>query len=197
MRFISPLLAGTAVVLLVAACGSNSPRPSGESSATTTSSANVANPAGGVVSGEVIRVQQATPYASEGINDPAVQRECQIATQLPEFILEHAANRGVNVEIVPRVQAEDPGRNLVVRFMKTQSSGNAFTGHYKYTEIEAKLYEDGKEVADLTAGRRTGGGAFAGFKGSCSVMGRTVRTLGDDVSIWLSSPTPGMRLGNL
>jgi hypothetical protein len=40
------------------------------------------------------------------------------------------------------------------------------------------------------------GGAFAGFKGSCSVLGRTVEALGEDIGGWLAAPRDGASLGD-
>lgn len=197
MKFPQILLAAS-LALTLAACGSNSPRPdSSSNTASATPAASTATTAGTTSSKGTIRVQLATPYAPDGMNDPAVQRECDIHIQLPGFIQSQAKTKGLNVELVPEVKSGDKGKNLLVSFVRTQSSGNAFTGHYKYTEIKAVLYEDGKQVADLIAARRSGGGAFGGYKGSCSVMGRTVRTLGDDVAQWLAHPVAGARAGNL
>lgn len=197
MKFPQILLAASLAVTLVA-CGSNSPRPdSSSNTASAPPAANTATTAGATSSKGAIRVQLATPYDPDGMNDPAVQRECDIHIQLPGFIQSQAKAKGLNVELVPKVSSGDKGKNLVVSFVRTQSSGNAFTGHYKYTEIKAALFEDGKQVADLIAARRSGGGAFAGYKGSCSVMGRTVRTLGDDIAQWLANPVSGARAGNL
>jgi hypothetical protein len=41
------------------------------------------------------------------------------------------------------------------------------------------------------------GGAFGGFKGSCSVLGRTVKALGKDIAQWLVQPAKGSQLGDL
>jgi hypothetical protein len=41
------------------------------------------------------------------------------------------------------------------------------------------------------------GGAFGGFKGNCSVLGRTVRALGEDIAGWLAQPGKDGMLGDL
>ena len=41
------------------------------------------------------------------------------------------------------------------------------------------------------------GGAFAGYKGSCSVLGRTVKAMGKDVAQWLKAPTDEAALGDM
>ncbi len=41
------------------------------------------------------------------------------------------------------------------------------------------------------------GGLFAGFKGSCSVLGRTVKAIGKDIAEWLVNPVLDADLGDL
>jgi len=41
------------------------------------------------------------------------------------------------------------------------------------------------------------GGAFGGFKGNCSVLGRTVKALGEDIAGWLTHPDKDGLLGDL
>lgn len=198
------ILALTSAAWLITGCMSQNSKPQGETETTVAPTpAPVSQPAPAAVaasttiSAKAIRVQQSTPYANNGTNDPAVMRECTINTQLPEFIREYAATKGLDVALIPEINAKAKGKNLVIDFTTTRSGGNAFIGHYKYTQIKAVLYENGKQIADLTAARRSGGGAFAGFKGSCSVMGRTVKALGNDVAVWLQNPMPGMRMGDI
>jgi hypothetical protein len=40
-------------------------------------------------------------------------------------------------------------------------------------------------------------GAFAGFKDSCSVLGRTVKAIGSDIADWLLKPSEDADLGDL
>lgn len=197
MRALPIALTGFVTCMFLVACGGNSTRPDTSSTPTDTQKSAAATPAASSGVSGTVRVQQVTPYAENGQIDPAVKSECRINTQLPQFIAEFGQKHGTNVAITPKVNASDKGTNLVVEIVQAYSAGNAFTGHRKYTKIEAKLYQDGKEIADLTAARASGGGFFAGYKGSCSVMGRTVKTLGEDVALWLKTPGPGMRKGNL
>lgn len=86
---------------------------------------------------------------------------------------------------------------LQVEIVDAVSMGNAFIGHQKYARIEGTLYEDGRKVASFKGRRNSMGGAFAGYKGSCSVLGRTMKALGKDVADWLKNPTDGARLGDM
>lgn len=188
MKKLPIALAGITLTLLLGACGGNTTRPDSTASA------------GSVVESQIkgtVHVQQLTPYAKNGHIDTAVRQECDINQQLPTFISRYATENGVDVVLEPTLNTAAKGHNLVIEIVRATSQGNAFIGHRKYTEIKAVLYKDGKEIADLKAARRSGGGFFAGYKSSCSVMGRTVKTLGQDVALWLKAPGPGMHKGDI
>ena len=64
-----------------------------------------------------------------------------------------------------------------------------------------------EDVGDGTEGRvlhieivnviGAGGGAFGGYKGTCSILGRCIKTLGSDIAKWLANPTMDAKLGNV
>ena len=53
----------------------------------------------------------------------------------------------------------------------------------------------GKTVSRFRAKRYSTGGAFAGFKGTCSIIGRCARAVGRDIAAWLEDPKDGALLG--
>jgi len=188
MRAVPLVVSGIALSMVLVACGGNTTRPDTQNNTAVNTATSVAG---------TIHVQQYTPYVETSLVDMAVKQECRIDQQLPQFINTYASEHGMSVQLDPVVEADNKGNNLVVKIVQAQSNGNAFIGHRKYTKIQAVLYQDGKEIADLTAARASGGGFFGGYKSSCSVMGRTVKALGQDVALWLKAPGPGMRKGNL
>ena len=106
-----------------------------------------------------------------------------------------ANKRGIEVNLADSVSTSAPGRNLVVEISDAVSSGNAFIGHRKFVEVRGSLWEDGKKIGSFRGQRSSGGGAFAGYKSSCAVLGRCVKTLGKDIAGWLSNPTMGASIG--
>ncbi len=75
--------------------------------------------------------------------------------------------------------------------------GNAFIGHQKYSASRGTLFENGEKIASFEARRQSMGGAFAGYKGSCSVLGRTVKAMGKDIAQWLKEPIDKAMLGDM
>ena len=125
-----------------------------------------------------------------------IKSECQIGQQLSEFIQSQANGIGINVSRADEVNKKGTGKVLIVEITSAISAGNPFIGHRKSTAIAGQLYDNGEEVSSFTGMRLSMGGFFGGFKGSCSVLGRTVKTLGQDVARWLKNPIDGAHLRN-
>lgn len=135
------------------------------------------------------------PFADDRSIQRKVREECtQLNTQLPQFVLEFAP--ASNVEVRVGDASADSGRVLRMVITQAISQGNAFIGHAKSSSVRGDLYEDGRHVAGFDATRNSMGGAFAGYKGSCSVLGRTMRAMGRDIAQWLANPVDGAELGD-
>ena len=151
----------------------------------------------GVVHAETITVPRVVPYADNADIAKKIKEECtDLPTKLAAFIKESGAKQGITVEL-----SDDPskasGKVLQIEIYDAVSEGNPFIGHHKSTKVRGTLMENGQKIASFKAMRQSMGGAFAGYKGSCSVLGRTVQTLGQDISIWLKNPKDGAELGDL
>ena len=148
-------------------------------------------------SAETVRMQRATPYAEGARIAKKIRSECtQLQEKLPAYAEQFGREFGVDIVLADQVGPEDAGAVLVVEITDAVSRGNAFIGHRKFTEISGTLYRDGEKVAGFVGARNSMGGAFAGYKGSCSVLGRTVKALGKDVAQWLKNPQDGDELGD-
>ena len=179
-----------AITLLVAAlvlgaCGANRPVQSNAAS-----NMPAADAVKSVTIATVIPYQKGAPIAAN------VRRECTLNSQLSEFIQSYGKENNIGVIRTPRFKKNDNGNVLHIEIVNAVSQGNAFLGHRKFTQIEGTLFNSGKKVAGFTAARFSGGGFFGGYKGSCSVLGRTVKTLGKDIAEWLTNPIDGMHMGD-
>lgn len=146
---------------------------------------------------DTVTVQSSTPYAHDALVAGAVRRECKLPQELPAFIREYSKEDGTTVVLSPQASASSAGRVLTLEFVEVSSDGNAFIGHHKSTTVRGKLYQDGAEIGNFVGRRNSMGGAFGGFKGSCSVLGRTVKALGKDIAGWLVKPGKDSQLGDL
>ncbi len=131
-----------------------------------------------------ITLQTSVPFAS-GAADEKIKSECpELNTKLSDFTKERGTELGVEFTQSATVDTKAKGAVLVMEITNMHSSGNAFVGHNKSTTVKAQLYKDGVLVDTVERTRSSGGGFGAGFKGSCSVLGRTVKALGTDVADW-------------
>lgn len=150
-----------------------------------------------LASAETIQVARSIPYAEDAEIAGKIMRECKLQTQLPEFIKIFGTKHGHSIELVDDLDEASEGKVLVVEIRDAVSVGNAFVGHRKSTSARGKLLENGVEVANFKVVRNSMGGAFAGYKGSCSVLGRTVKIMGEDIAKWLAAPSKDALLGDL
>lgn len=156
--------------------------------------------AGGLACGcafaQSVQVPRPVPYSEDGDIADNIKTECKLDEQLADFIQKGAKANGVDVQFASGALDKDKGRVLDVRITNVISMGNAWIGHQKGSTAAGTLYEDGKKIGSFKARRHSMGGAFAGFKGSCSVLGRTVEAMGEDIGAWLKNPSEGANLGD-
>lgn len=144
---------------------------------------------------EPVIIASETPYEDPREIQKNVREECtSLNSKLAQFSRQYAQDHGI--EIVYGDPDTNEGRALRMTITEAISRGNAFIGHRKSTTVHGTLVENGQDIASFRAKRNSGGGFGGGFKGSCSVLGRTVKTLGKDIAQWLANPEDDAWLGN-
>ena len=141
-------------------------------------------------------VQKAVPYSGDSIVAGNIKRECSVDTQLAAALKRFADASGNGIQLVDSLDVA-AGQALRMEIVDAQSAGNAWIGHRKSVTVQGWLSRDGQQVATFIARRNSGGGFAGGFKGSCSVLERTVNAIGRDISEWLKNPVDGAQLGDL
>lgn len=151
--------------------------------------------ASGAANAQTVVVPNPVPYAESADIQKKILDECtELGPQFSQFIKDYAGENAVEVSFGDA--SSDTGRVLRVEITNALSQGNAFLGHSKSTSSRGTLFENGAKVAGFRATRNSMGGAFAGYKGSCSVLGRTVKAMGMDIGQWLANPVDGAELGD-
>ena len=151
----------------------------------------IALPAGA----ENYTVVSPVPFAegSQASND--VRATCTLGTRLPQFIADYA-KRGVDVVIGPDPGDDVEGKVLYLEIVHVLGAGGGAWSGAKSVTVEGVLKENGEVIGSFTGARYSGGGAFGGFKGTCAILGRCIKTLGKDIATWLKKPTMNAMLGN-
>ena len=154
--------------------------------------------AGNAIAADPILVAKPVPFADETIIAGKIKKECDIQNQLADYLEEYAREeQKIEVKFSSALNIEASGMVLDMQIKDAVSEGNPFIGHRKSTLVAGKLYRDGQLIGSFAARRNSMGGMFAGYKGSCSVLGRTVKSLGKDIAEWLKAPTMDAQLGDL
>ena len=181
-----------ALILTVVGCAPTDTRSESSPATASTSASRTETTDDGTIA-----IASEIPFAEYSRISANIKRECHLPKKLSDFIRIYAKSYRVPVKQMPSVSASDPGKVLVIEIVDSVSQGNAFFGHRKFTRIAGKLYQDGEAIGSFEASRYSGGGAFAGFKSSCAVLGRTVKALGRDVANWLRAPAMNSVLGDM
>jgi len=135
------------------------------------------------------------PFAENSMASSDVKNSCALDTRLPQFIADYA-KRGIEV-----VVGSDPGENvegkvLYLKIVHVLGTGGGAWSGAKSVTVEGELRENGEVIGSFTGARYSGGGAFGGFKGTCSILGRCIQAIGKDVANWLKKPTMHAMLGD-
>jgi hypothetical protein len=148
-----------------------------------------------IADSDTIYIAQTAPYSDTKKITRAILDECELPQQQSELIAQLASTKGILVVRDDEAVKAGKGRILQVEITDAISTGNAFIGHRKQVSVKGRLFDNGTEVGDFVGIRSSMGGAFAGYKGSCSVLGRCMKTLAVDISQWLKNPAKDSRIG--
>lgn len=126
----------------------------------------------------------------------AVQKECNLPEKLTQFIKENAASQYANI-VTGTGAASADAQVLKIEILNLMASGGGAWSGPKMVEVKGTLSKNGKTIGDFRGRRTSGGGFFAEYKGTCSILGRCVKTLGKDIATWLQNPTSNAMLGEM
>lgn len=145
---------------------------------------------------ESITLQSKVPFAKDTIVPGAVRTECKLPEKTAVYVQQYAG-KGMDVKVVDKVSSKTPGKVLVMQITGVMGAGGGAWSGAKSVTTEGTLYNNGKKVGSFKAARYSGGGAFGGYKGTCSILGRCIKAIGKDVGVWLQAPAMNSRLGDM
>ena len=146
------------------------------------------------VQAETITLSRVLKFAESSGATDNVKAECTLDTRLPGFVKSFAS--GMNIVLADDVGESTEGKVLHIEITHVIGPGGGAWSGSKSVTVEGKLTENGEVLGTFTAMRYSGGGAFGGYKGTCSILGRCIKAIGKDIAAWLKSPTMDARLGN-
>jgi hypothetical protein len=143
-----------------------------------------------------ITIAKQAPFAQQLSVPDAVRAECKLPERVSEFVKEYADKNYDKVVLTDKVSAGTPGQALSMKIVGLSGAGGGAWSGAKHVTVEGTLWDNGKVKGTFTATRYSGGGAFGGYKGTCSILGRCVKAIGKDVGGWLLAPSMNAKLGD-
>ena len=143
-----------------------------------------------------VQVPAVVKFSNNAHVREAVVNECNLQSKLPHFIRTYGKKNGVDVVLSNKaLNKKQKGRVLLLEITDVNGAGGGAFSGAKSVDVKGRLYENGKLIGSFIASRYSTGGLFAGFKGTCSILGRCVKTLGSDIAKWLKNPRKDAKLG--
>jgi len=125
------------------------------------------------------------------VDAPKVIAECDLQNKLPLWLAEFAPTTAPGA-------GTSAGKVLTMEITHVLGFGGGLYSGPKQIVVKGTLSEGGQVKGSFEAKRTTvTGGAFGGYKGTCSLLHRTAKAVAKDVSEWLPSPTMDAKLGEL
>lgn len=149
-----------------------------------------------IAQAEEINMAVSSPFeADNDIADNIIDECSTLGSKLASFTKSYSDKQGIKINLVDSIDTSGSGKTLKLEISDAVSAGNAFIGHRKFVKVRGSLWENGKMIGKFRGQRSSGGGAFGGYKGSCAVLGRCVKTLGKDIAAWLLNPEDSKKVG--
>jgi len=178
------------LILVLNGCATNSSKETGSAPAQSTNAQAITTPSGTgtLVINEIVFSEDA------GVPE-AVRQECNLLQELSENIKTAAARQYAT--ILEGASAPADADVLTIEIINLVGPGGGAWSGGKSVMIKGSLTKNGQDAGSFKALRVSGGGVWGGYMGTCAILGRCVKTLGEDVAGWLRHPVNNAKLGNL
>jgi hypothetical protein len=142
---------------------------------------------------DTVTIAKSVPFAEDSGATDNVKEECEMQTRLPEYIRKEG-KRKVDVELAEGSLDDVAGKVLHLEITNVFAPGGGAYSGSKSVIVAGELKEDGELIASMTVRRHS---LIGMMPGTCSIMKRIVKKLGEDIAIWLAAPTMDAELGDL
>jgi hypothetical protein len=141
---------------------------------------------------ETITISAATPYSENSGVSANVRKECGLDVRLPAYI-ESEAKRGLEIVLTKDSLDDAAGKVLDLTITHVFAPGGGGYSGAKNVAVQGELREQGRVIGSFKATRRA---LFGMTPGTCSMLKRVAKALGEDIAGWLREPTLDATLGD-
>ena len=157
---------------------------------TFTAIAWVALPA--LVQADTVTIAAATAFSDDSGASENVKRECDLQGRLPKYVKDYA-KKHTKVEITTNDLDSVEGKVLYLTFDHVYAPGGGGYSGAKSVSVEGELKENGEVIGSFTVDRAA---LFAMTPGTCAMLKRAAKKLGEDIGLWLAAPEMDSMLGD-
>ncbi|WP_299084717.1 hypothetical protein [uncultured Paraglaciecola sp.] len=151
----------------------------------------------GQVFADSVVIDDEVGFAKNANVKSAVRNECNLEDKFANFLDQYISDAGMTVVRASSDEAKKVSKRLHVEIDRVHGAGGGGWTGGKMVHAVGKLTENSKVIGSFAVQRTSSGGAFGAFKGTCSLLGRDVKSMARDVSQWITSPSKDARLGEL
>lgn len=141
---------------------------------------------------DVVTISQFTPFAEDSHATDAVKEECGLEERLPKYLKSYA-KKHTTVEFTTESLENVEGKTLYLEFEQVFAPGGGGYSGAKSVSVVGELKENGEVVGTLTVDRAA---LFGMVPGTCSMLKRVAKKLGQDIGAWLETPEMDSMLGD-
>ena len=141
---------------------------------------------------DTITISQFTPFAEDSGATDNVKEECKFEERLPKY-LKSEAKKHTNIVFTTEPLDSVEGKVLFMEVTHVFAPGGGGYSGSKNVEVEGELRENGEVIASFTIDRSA---LFGMTPGTCSMLKRVSKKIGEEVAEWLEAPEMDSMLGD-
>lgn len=145
------------------------------------------------VQADTVTTAKAVPFADGSGATDAVKKECKFETRLPEYLRKYAKKK-VDVVLSTDPLENAGGKVLYLETTRVFAPGGGGYSGTKQAAVHGVLKENGEVIGSFDISRAA---IFGMTPGTCSMLKRVAKKLGEEIAAWLVAPTMGAQLGDL
>lgn len=125
----------------------------------------------------------------------AVKNECGLEMLLGNYALSAMARNGVAAQAALNQEKSGSNKYVQLTVLSVHGFGGGSWSGSKSMSIRVDVKQGDAIVGTTVLSRSSGGGFLGGFKGTCTILDRVAKALGNDVGRWVARSSASTSTG--